>query len=210
MRGVCRSQSWRLQRCCRFERAPSHALKHLPRFDIRHDEPMKAAAVLLLITIWQTRLASAQTSTCSVSVTGTRAGAVQAASIACSGPTVQMTGAEALQTFSAKFSQGAQRQVRRGRSMCPAACGLYVDGTLCRTAGLPRPGNIVVPGLEQTVALCDIVSPRPLAPDAVRHGAALNVALRSGCSQAGVSRVQGSTSQSIPQRSRCSASLASR
>jgi len=93
--------------------------------------------VLLLISVWQAQLVSAQTSTCSVSITGTPAGAVQAASIACSGPTVQMTGAMALQTFSAKFSEGTLPQARRGRSMCPGACGLYVDGRLCRTARPP-------------------------------------------------------------------------
>ena len=67
----------------------------------------KAPAVLLLIAAWQTCLASAQTSTCSVSITGTSAGEVQAASIACSGNPVQMSGAEALQQFSAQFTSGA-------------------------------------------------------------------------------------------------------
>jgi len=113
VRGSDWSQSSRPRRCCRSEPAPSHALKHLPRFDVRPDKLMKAAAVLLLISVWQAQLVSAQTSTCSVSITGTPAGAVQAASIACSGPTVQMTGAMALQTFSAKFSQGTLPQARR-------------------------------------------------------------------------------------------------
>ena len=68
---------------------------------------MKAVLGFLLIATWQIHFASAQTSTCSVSITGTPAGGVQAASIACSGPTVRMTGAAALQPFAANFIKGA-------------------------------------------------------------------------------------------------------
>jgi hypothetical protein len=68
---------------------------------------MKAAAVFLLLAAWQCHLVSAQTSTCSVSITGTPTGGVQGASMACSGPTVIVTGAAALEPFAAKFGTGA-------------------------------------------------------------------------------------------------------
>ena len=93
---------------------------------------MRAAAVLVLISAWQLQLVFAQTSTCSVSITGTPAGGVQAATIACTGPIVQMSGAAALQPFSAKFTQGAPLRPRRARmlettatnSMLMAACAV--------------------------------------------------------------------------------------
>ena len=100
---------------------------------------MRVTAVLLLIAAWQVYVASARTSTCSVSIAGTPAGDVQAARIACSGPVVQMTGAAALQAFAAGFEQGAPRPMS-GR-LRPFERDLSSVGgrRLCRTACLPAP-----------------------------------------------------------------------
>ncbi len=99
---------------------------------------MKAAAALFMIAAWHTCLTSAQTSTCSVSITGAPTGEVQAASIACSGRTVQMTGALALQPFSANFSTGAPARPHPA-GISGVACLLMVLSLRLNVDGSPGP-----------------------------------------------------------------------